>query len=86
MHSEREPVLTKRRWSLKWAALYGLITTAVVFVVQYLADGGADLRLWLNAGPSEYVPYLLGSCLPGPFIFVTIAVVLNLFIRVRHRQ
>jgi hypothetical protein len=75
MQPDHDPVLTRGRWSLKRAAVYGLILQAVAFIVSNLADGGADLAVWLQGRPAQYVTYILAQFLPAPVIFVAVAAV-----------
>jgi hypothetical protein len=72
----------KKKWSLKHAALYGLLLSLFAFVVGNVADGGNDFMHWLRNGTfGMNVAYFSGQLLVGPVLFVLVAAIRNLFVR-----
>ena len=75
----------RQRWSLRRAAVVGLVIGAISFAISEAADGGEDLSVWLGSGRiGEIIGYVGGRILAIPMVFVMVALVLNLFQKIRH--
>ena len=69
----------KKKWSLWRAALYGLIVSVIVLVINIISAGGA---LWPHVrSGNEMIGYAAGRLFFLPLVFVLVAVIRNSFVK-----
>jgi hypothetical protein len=75
------PIASKprKRWRYSRAALWGAFFGIGLIGLGAVSDGGADLKLWFNARPSQSIPYFVARIGVISLIFMAFAGIANLF-------